>query len=103
MVGGTLWGQICNNFDIVEYSDGAVSVCNPENIKFLDEVFSEYSFNEVEIMKELNSFLKTCLDSADLAENIDPLDDNFLNKLGLGIFVYAIRMRNGVKEVIDLV
>lgn len=48
LVGGTIGGQICNNFAIVEYSDGSVSVCNPEDIKFLDDVFSEYSFREVE-------------------------------------------------------
>lgn len=54
-------------------------------------------------MKELNNFLKTCLDSADLAEYSDPINNDFLKKLGLGIYAYASRMRNGVKEVIDLV
>lgn len=54
-------------------------------------------------MKELNNFIKICLDSADLAENSDPISNEFLNELGLGIYAYAIRMRNGVKEVIDLV
>lgn len=47
VIGGTIGGQICNNFAIVEYSNGAVSVCNPEDIKFLDDVFSEYYFEEV--------------------------------------------------------
>lgn len=49
-------------------------------------------------MKELNNFLKTCLDSADLAENSDPFKKPLLKELGLGIYAYAIRMRNGVKE-----
>lgn len=53
-------------------------------------------------MKELNNFLKTCLDSADLAECSDPINNDFLKELGLGIYAYAIRMRSGVKEVIDL-
>lgn len=53
-------------------------------------------------MKELNNFLKICLDSADLAENSDPFNNDFLKELGFGIYAYAIRMRNGVKEVIDL-
>ena len=46
-VGGTIGGQVCNDFAIVEYSDGAVSVCKPEDIRFLDDVFSEYYFGEV--------------------------------------------------------
>lgn len=54
-------------------------------------------------MKELNNFLKTCLDGADLAECSDSINNDFLKELGLGIYSYAIRMRNGVKEVIDLV
>lgn len=47
LIGGTVGGQVCNNFAIVEYPNGAVSVCNPEDIVFLDDVFSEYNFEEV--------------------------------------------------------
>lgn len=48
MVGGTIGGQVCNNFALIEYANGSVSVCKPENIVFLDDVFSEYYFGEVE-------------------------------------------------------
>lgn len=53
-------------------------------------------------MKKLNNFLKICLDSADLAENSDPLNNVFLNELRLGIHAYAGYMREGAKGIIDL-
>ncbi|MFL8888676.1 hypothetical protein [Helcococcus kunzii] len=48
MVGGTIGGQICNNFAIVEYDDGSVSVCKPENIVFLDMDMGRYKMSKVD-------------------------------------------------------
>lgn len=48
LIGGTIGGQICHNFALIEYPDGWVTICEPKDVKFLDNVFSEYSFDEVD-------------------------------------------------------
>lgn len=48
LIGEIIGGQICINYAVVEYADGSLSVCKPENIVFLEDVFSEYSFYEVD-------------------------------------------------------
>ena len=50
---------------------------------------------------KLNKFLKISLDSADLVETFDPMNQ-FTDGLGLGIRNYPRYIRQGVKEVIDL-
>lgn len=51
---------------------------------------------------KINRFLRIALDSALIADNADPVNNDFLNMLGCGIRTYSIYTREGVKAVIDL-
>lgn len=46
--GGYPAGQISGTFAIVEYEDGTVHEIEPKNIRFLDNLMSEYAFQEME-------------------------------------------------------
>lgn len=46
--GGHPAGQISSTFAIVEYEDGTVHEVDPWNIRFVDDVMSEYAFTEME-------------------------------------------------------
>ena len=50
---------------------------------------------------KINRFLEISLNSADLVETFDPMNQ-FTDGLGLGIRNYPRYIRQGVKEVIDL-
>lgn len=50
---------------------------------------------------KINRFLEISLNSADLVETFDPMNQ-FTDGLGLGIRSYPGYIRQGVKEVIDL-
>lgn len=46
--GGHPGGQISGTFAIVEYEDGTVHEVEPQNIRFVDNLISEYAFPEME-------------------------------------------------------
>lgn len=46
--GGHSAGQFSSTFAIVEYEDGMVHEVEPCNIRFVDNVMSEYAFSEME-------------------------------------------------------
>ena len=46
MIGGHLGGQVSGTFAIVEYEDGTVHVVEPQNIRFVDNLMTEYAFPE---------------------------------------------------------
>lgn len=46
--GGHPAGQISSTFAIVEFEDGTVHEVEPQNIRFVDNVMSEYVFSERE-------------------------------------------------------
>lgn len=46
--GGHVAGQISSTFAIVEFEDGTVHEVEPWNIRFIDDVMSEYAFTEME-------------------------------------------------------
>jgi len=50
MVGGTPAGQIKMTIGIVEYEDGSVHECYPDEIRFCDPHHNEYCFD----IKEIN-------------------------------------------------
>lgn len=48
MIGGHPGGQVSATFAIVEYEDGTVHEVEPQNIRFVDRLISEYAFPETE-------------------------------------------------------
>ena len=48
MIGGHPGGQVSGTFAIVEYEDGTVHEVEPQNIRFVDNLMSEYAFPEME-------------------------------------------------------
>lgn len=46
--GGHPSGQISSTFAIVEYENGTVHEVEPQNIRFVDNAFFEYTFPEME-------------------------------------------------------
>lgn len=46
--GGHPAGQVSSTFAIVEFEDGTVHEVEPCNIRFIDDVMSEYAFTEME-------------------------------------------------------
>lgn len=46
MIGGHSAGQISSTFAIVEFEDGTVHEIEPCNIRFVDNLTMEYSFEE---------------------------------------------------------
>lgn len=48
MIGGHPGGQVSCTFAIVEYEDGTVHEVEPQNIRFVDNAFFEYTFPEME-------------------------------------------------------
>ena len=48
MIGGHPGGQVSGTFAIVEYEDGTVHEVDPQNIRFIDDLMSEYDFRSRE-------------------------------------------------------
>ena len=48
MIGGHPGGKVSGTFAIVEYEDGTVHEVEPQNIRFVDNVMSEYAFPQME-------------------------------------------------------
>lgn len=48
MIGGHPGGQVSGTFAIVEYEDGTIHEVEPQNIRFVDNLMSEYAFPEME-------------------------------------------------------
>ena len=48
MIGGHPGGQVSGTFAIVECEDGTVHEVEPKNIRFVDNLMSEYAFPEME-------------------------------------------------------
>ena len=48
MRGGHSAGQVSSTFAIVEFEDGTVHEIEPWNIRFVDDVMSEYGLSERE-------------------------------------------------------
>lgn len=48
MIGGHPGGQVSGTFAIVEYEDGTIHEVEPHNIRFVDDLMSEYAFPEME-------------------------------------------------------
>lgn len=48
MIGGHPGGQVSGTFAIVEYEDGTVHEVKPQNIRFIDDLMSEYDFRSRE-------------------------------------------------------
>lgn len=46
--GGHSAGRVSSTFAIVEFEDGTVHEVEPWNIRFIDDVMSEYAFTEME-------------------------------------------------------
>lgn len=46
MIGGHPGGQVSGTFAIVEYEDGTVHEVEPQNIRFVDNLITEYAFSE---------------------------------------------------------
>lgn len=46
MIGGHPGGQVSGTFAIVEYEDGTVHEVEPQNIRFVDNLMTEYAFPE---------------------------------------------------------
>ena len=56
-------------------------------------------------MKKNNipALIKVIISSAFYSNNCDPINDPYLDYLGLGKIVYSKIMREGVKDIIDLI
>lgn len=46
MIGGHPGGQVSGTFAMVEYEDGTVHEVEPQNIRFVDNLITEYAFSE---------------------------------------------------------
>lgn len=51
---------------------------------------------------KINRFLRIALNGASIADDADPINNDFFNALGCGIRSYSNYTREGVKAVIDL-